>query len=189
LRSQVNRERLLTGATYALVAAFVVTLLGIATKFRLLGRHFTPLAPVVCIVLAIGLTQIWRTRWRMVAAPFALLWICSCALLRFSPHHQKDDYRSAAAEARRALAQEKVVWWSADRAAGRYYGLPIDKADAQFRVVINAIPADLEKLPPADVVFASKPDLYDSFAALDAFLRARRYQRVGSFAAFSVWRR
>jgi hypothetical protein len=53
----------------------------------------------------------------------AAVWICSDFKQRVLPSYHKDDYRSAVALARNALANGEPVLWVADRETANYYGL------------------------------------------------------------------
>ncbi|MGZ5021757.1 MAG: hypothetical protein ACXWFY_04530 [Chthoniobacterales bacterium] len=183
-----NREKLIAAAIYGLGAAVFLVLVGLTTDFRLLGRHLTPLSPLVSIALAISLVRLWSTQWRIAAALVALLWLTSALMIRFAPRHRKDDYRSAAGAAREAITANKLVWWAADRAAACYY-LPIEQSNPQFDFVLNPTSEDLRRLPRPDVVILSKPDLYDANNALAAFLAQENYRTARTLPAFTVWRR
>jgi hypothetical protein len=182
------RASAFAGLIYGVTPAISLITFAFIANFRLLGRHFAPLSPLIVIVVAVGLIRCWQSRQKIVALATCLLWLASALELRFSSRHQKDDYRSAAAEARRGMS-EGNVWWAADRAAATYYQLPIWNADAPISLVINSSSADLQKLPRPDTIILSKPDLYDENHAIRAYLTAERFQPVRRLPAFSVWRR
>ena len=129
-RSQTRRRLLSLGAVVALPMLAILGA-GLMQHFRVLGRHFTPLLPVVLFVLCLGLSARWsRRHWisKPLLFAFVILSIASCMSFRLAVRHQKDDYRDAAVYANRALQSGQVVWWNAGREGAVYYQVPI--ADA-----------------------------------------------------------
>lgn len=189
LLQPAQRDKLVAGFIYGFPAGLFVWALGFAAHFRVLGRHLTPLAPLVCIALACGLTELWQRRARIFAVAMCLFWLSSALLLRFAPRHRKDDYRTVATEARATLAGGGSVWWAADRAAAIYYKVPIGEAKPAALILANPLPSDLAKLQSVDLVVLSKHDLYDANGAIAAFLATERYKEVREIPAFTVWRR
>lgn len=176
------------------VALFLIAV-GISSRFRLLGRHCIPLAPVILYPLGCGLASAWERRgWagRSAVAGFVLLGLTSCLLLRFDLRHAKDDYRGAARLARQAAAKGEVVWWNADEQAALFYGVSLVKdVRVGFQVVHvepyrNGFEVGLG-LP--DVVFTSKADVYDPQSLLSSFLSRNDFQMAGQLTAFTIWRR
>jgi hypothetical protein len=189
LSALAHRSLLVTGLLYGLSAAIALLAFGFLAHFQLLARHFTPVTPLTLIVLAAGLTQLFTTRWKLAGVALCLLWLGSSLALRFAPRHRKDDYRSAAAAAKHAIAEDKTVWWSADRAAAKYYGLPVEQGNQFLALVINPHEPDLAKLPRPDLIILSKPDLYDENGALLAYLATERFADARALPAITVWRR
>jgi hypothetical protein len=183
-----------------LAAATVVALLtvaGIAKHFRILGRHFTPMLPLILWCMAAGISASWRWKppWgRIVATMFVVASLASCLSIRFAPRHAKDDYRGAAAFAREALDRGEVVWWNADKSGGRIYGLPLntasqaDATDAAW-LVFNYGEETLSTQPVPDLIVASKPDLFDQSDAVREYLARGGYTNVATLPAFRIWRR
>jgi len=189
------RRASIAALIFALPPTFLLLAVGYTEHFRLLGRHFMPVFPVVLGLFAFA---IWRLRFshRGLAA-LALValvgvWLTSSLSLRFSDRHRKDDYRSAARIAKEALARNESVWWSADWAAATYYEVPVT-APAQngsVVLVVNRSRADLARLTMPDLVIASKPDIYDSRTdALGSYLLAHRFARGRELPAFTIWRK
>ncbi len=191
--SASRRTRLCWILAFALVLGFILAS-GPVVGWRVLGRHCTPVLPLVLFVFSSGAVALWRRRdstGRLAVAAFLGLSLVSCLSLRFSERHAKDDYRTAAAMARAALAQGKIVWWNADFKAATIYHLPLGEKpeDAGKAVFV----ANLEKgfdrdLPKPDLVLASKPDIYDRNGALADYLNHAGLRRTASFAAFTAWR-
>jgi hypothetical protein len=188
------RSRLCWGAALMLVAAFIITV-GVAVRFRVVGRHFTPVLPVCLFVLGSGVAALLdRRNWvgRVAVAAFVGLSLASGVSLRFGERHAKDDYRGAAALGSEALARGETVWWSANKEGAFVYHLPLAETAVEARtVMVVANPdKDFERtLPKPDLVLASKPDLYDEHGALADFLSRSGFRHTGTLAAFTVWRR
>ena len=185
---RVERSLWTTFLLYSVLPLIFVTLLAWVAPFRLLGRHVTPLAPVVFVTLAYAAsaTMKWgANRW------FIPLWFASALMLRFHPRHYRDDYRAAAQEARSALAKGETVWWSADTAAAQYYDLPVaDFARAPGALLtVSLSPERHDRVPPPDVVIASKPDIFDGTNAIRAFVTEKGYVVVQRLPAFTIWRK
>jgi hypothetical protein len=178
---------------FFLVAAFILTV-GVATQFRVLGRHCTPVLPILLFALATGAAVLWEHRRLAVrAVPVALL-VCaiiSALGLRFSARHAKDDYRAASRWAVDALERGEAVWWNADPEGAAIYGLPVSSEAVQGKAaaVVNPVDGFDTNLVPATKIVASKPDVYDLHGALGEYLRVHRFRPITNFTAFTVWSR
>jgi hypothetical protein len=187
-----NRRHLVLAFCCSLPPAFILAV-GCLAYFRVLGRHFAPILPVLLLLSASGLAWLWSRRgaWgRIVILAFCGLSLLSCLSLRFSPRHAKDNYRAAAAWATTALDKGKRVWWSASPVGAQYYHVPLtndsDRGDAAL-LVLNPARGTLSHLPLPEVIIASKPDLFDGQAALAELLREQGFQRASNFNAFDIW--
>ena len=170
-------------------AAFLLLAVGFVKHFRILGRHFAPVLPVLLAVQAAGLAALWRRRTgKIVALAFLLLSLGSAASFRFAPRHAKDDYRSAAAAAQAALKRGERVWWNADRSGALLYGVPLGSSSDSALMLFNPTDGFATEAPTPTTVIVSKADIYDSHGALADYLRENRYQPVASFMAFEVWK-
>lgn len=174
-------------------AAGFLFIVGYATHFRVLARHFTPLAAAILFLLGLGLTSGWLhlgLKGRTLAGIFVGLSLVSCWSLRFASRHQKDDYRAAAALANVEMAGGKSVCWNADRAGAHYYRVPISKEPLPGKAWVLMNPSeDAFSLTLPDVVIASKPDVYDARYTLRKYLETKNYLRRTNFPAFTVWDR
>jgi hypothetical protein len=179
--------------TVGLATGFVFAV-GVVSDFRVLGRHFAPLLPLVCLLFGMGLWRLttgggWR-RW--MAGLFVASSLTSAIELRFAERHAKDAYREAAALARAALARGETVWWSAGVRGAQVYGVPLNEKDAERGkawLIKNPVSGFEVELVPPDWVFASKPDLYDVSGALGQYLQRAGLQREQVLPAFTVWHR
>jgi hypothetical protein len=194
---QRTSRRIWLGVTVALGAASGFLLIaGIVLHFRVLGRHFTPLAPVILLLIAAGLSSLWeRGGWRRIlTALFLLLSFASAVSLKLAERHAKDDYQSAAAVARAACARGESVWWCADGMSGNYYGVSFSKPGqppeaGKAWLAINRPEDDLSGRPPPQWVITSKPDLYDNAGAVREYVAHGRYRVAQTPPAFTIWRR
>jgi hypothetical protein len=190
--SRIGYRKLLVLVLCILSPVLLLAAVGMAIRFRMLGRHITPVLPAIWLVLAFGLTVLWRSgkRGKVIASSFYLFCIASCVSLRFAEQHKKDDYRGAAARAREAIGRGEVVWWNADEAGGRYYRVTTNHptgANSAY-VVANPNLDTLRSLPIPALIAASKPDNYDSQGLLAAFAREHNYARE-ELPAFTIYRR
>ena len=106
----------------------LVLLAGHAAHVRILGRHLTPLFPIVLFVLALGFKRMQEVKSRahwLALAIVPLVFLTSALQVRFAARHARDDYRGAAALALRTANAGGTVWWMADQSTGLYYGLPL----------------------------------------------------------------
>jgi hypothetical protein len=193
---------ILLTATVIVSAASVIAL-GMLGQFRIVGRHFMPLFPFFLLSLSVIAAALWESKkmWqRGVIALLLIALLTSSLNLRFSSTHAKDDYRSAAAEACAVLDQGGVVWWAADPAAAKYYGLPpilrgVPAAwpanDAAQIVIVSNLPAlELEKMPPPSLIILSKTDIYDNTGSITRYIEKNglSFER-NAFPAFSLARK
>ncbi|MBP9901097.1 MAG: hypothetical protein KBH45_06530 [Verrucomicrobia bacterium] len=193
---QNGSRRLTLGALACLaLPAGLILLAGVATHFRVLGRHFAPLAVILFVILGLGLLHLWQRRGcvgRGLATGFVVVTLASCLLIRFAPRHAKDDCRQAAQLAKAALAQNEIVWWNAGDMAATYYDVPIANSGSNqtgVLVVFDPQPAFAIKQPKPGTVITSKPDIYDSQGVLAGYLKENGYQPITNLMAFTLWKR
>jgi hypothetical protein len=191
-------RRVWLGAGGALGAAVVLLLLiGIVTHFSVLGRHFTPLAPCLLLLIALGLNRLekhggWR---RLLVVLFLLLSLASALSLRFCGRHAKDDNRTAATIANKANAVGKIVWWCADGRSALFYGVPLapPKPDVTAPGAVwwvkDATEDWMTNTAPPDLVLLSKPELHDANGLTRDFLKRNHYQLSQTFQAFTLWQK
>lgn len=194
---QRTPRRVWLGVAASLGAAVILLLaIGVQKHFRVLGRHFAPLAPALILLLAVG----WRNLWsraggrRWLAVFFVLLSIASSLSLRIAGRHAKDDYRTAAAIAIAANANNEKVWWCADAGTGLYYRVPLSPREslaAPGQVWLASHPSVplLTNQPPPDLLILSKPDLYDENGLMHAYLENHHFIKFGTLPAFTLWRK
>jgi hypothetical protein len=62
LRKNCPRNKVVGLALIVAAPALVILAAGFAMHFRVLGRHFAPLLPVVVLLLGMGVVAAWRNR-------------------------------------------------------------------------------------------------------------------------------
>jgi hypothetical protein len=189
-----NRKHLVVALCCCLPSGFLLAV-GWIAQFRVLGRHFTPLVPVLLLLFTLGSSVLWSRRSafaRSVVLLFCALSLASCLSLRFLPRHERDDYRAAAAFAKTALRNGQLVWWNAAQEGAQYYGVPTvarPGSGGGAILLMNPTRETLIGLPTPQVIIASKPDIYDSQMALAEYVREQGFQPEKSLTAFVIWRR
>lgn len=155
---------LLSGAV-GLVSVFCLFGAALESRFPFWGRHLAPTLPF--ILLAIGgiassLESVWTVRQRcLLLIPLFVVLSYSSAVIRWSPTHAKDDYRTATALARDEVARGKRVCWIAAGGPALYYGLNLSKTwPPVYGTASLYVPPEDTAFPP-DVLIVSKPDLFD----------------------------
>jgi hypothetical protein len=190
LRKRATRRDCIFFGIAIVLPLIAVMLAGGAAHMRLLGRHFTPLLPFLLAFLGFGLAQLlFASRgWIRAVAVAAIVTLLISALeIRFAPRHQRDDYRTAAGEARRAIADGEKVWWAADVSTGAYYGIPLNSPD--LTLGSNLSDRFFETLPTPDLVCLSKPDIYDPNDKIRNYLRAHDFKVMRVLPAFQIFQR
>jgi hypothetical protein len=188
---RIHRKWLLAGAV-AFPAIFLIVV-GLTMNFRVLGRHFTPLFPVIALLLGSGAAQIWARRPFLGGAVVVLflgMSMASAGAIRFSAAHARDDYRGATAIAKGALRSGNSVWWNAAGQGARFYGLPVAEnpsAPGVARLCLNPHPEDLVRETRPNLIITSKPDVYDNTGTLGRYLGENGYVKVRRLPAFVVW--
>lgn len=168
---------------------------GYVKEFRVLGRHFMPLLPVVWLGLWAGLKECSaRSSWmfRPIVCGFAVLSLMSCLSFRFAARHERDDYAGAAQYANRFLRGDHTVWWNAGKEGAIYYSIPVVEkpvANAHVFWLMNPAQADLQNLPLPELIISSKPDVYDVGGVVAQFIAKNGYGKVASLPAFTIWER
>src|SRR5665213_305277 len=190
-------RRVWLGVAFAFGSAAIFLLAAGAWKHdRVLGRHFTPLAPALIFLLAAGCRELWRRGnfQRAIVGLFLALTLASALSVRFAERHAREDYRTATVLARESLAHGERVWWCADITAGRFYGVPVLNPDA-LPAPGQAWPAFafseqvITNQPPPDVVVMSRPEIYDPRGSVRALIAREHYRLVEAPWQFTVWQR
>ena len=189
---QKNRKQITMILCCGVPPIFILTV-GWIAHFRVLGRHLAPFMPIWLLLLTLGLAALWTRKTgatRVIVVAFCVLSLFSCLSVRFSPRHEKDNYRAAAAIAKTTLGSGKPVWWNAAEEGARYYAVPIAEhaeSDPKALFIMNPTRQSLDVLPVPNLIVASKPDVYDTDAALGNYLHDRGFSPTAEYAAFVIW--
>jgi len=158
------------------------------THFRILGRHFMPLVPLILALQATGLRRLLfdsSVLLRAIALAGCVVLLISALEIRFAPRHRRDDYRAAVAETRQAIGRGKKVWWVADEVTGRYYNLPLSSANLLSVKALS--PTDLDGVQQPDLIVFSKPDIYDPSGNITVYLLRHDFKVTEVLPAFQIF--
>jgi hypothetical protein len=115
----------------------------------------------------------------------------SSLLLRFSPDHAKDDYRSAAHWILAHSKPRETIWWAADPTGGTYYKIfstnPYESPPISSLHIMNPDLAHLETVAFPKFVALSKLDVYDVRGVIQQWLKTNSFRLVASFQSFTIW--
>ncbi len=187
---RLRSQKSLNFPTWILVAVVLPVAftfgVGMCAHFRVLARHLMPGFPYLLLLMAVCFEALWRSRLKMALVLCAGVWIASSAMLCFSPIHRKDDYKSSAALARKALEQGERVWWAADIATAKYYGL--NPAGEPCLVTLRDPEPDLllQNAEP-DLIIISKPDIYDSQGTMEKYAATHNFSVSAKYPAFTFY--
>ena len=126
--------------------------------------------------------------WRAIAILLPLLWLGSSLNFRWQPKYAKDDYRTAAAIAAAALADNKEVWLAADAAAAYIYLTPVALEEVPGRAWAMQAPAwdDIRFKFPPRVIVISKPDIYDPQGSVARYASENQFAPALQLQAFTI---
>jgi len=154
------------------------------------ARHFAPVFPFYVTWVGIAVAGVKDSRKPAVAwIPFLLcgLLALSALNLRLAPAWRKEDYRSAAQFARRALAENQSVWWVAGGYCATYYHLEYTVSHPEPGKAFRPTPDEAKSLQPPDVIICSKPDIHDKDSAIQKIIEQKNYRVAARFKSFIIW--
>jgi hypothetical protein len=177
---------------YGLLATpgLVLMLVGYWLDLRMLPRHLTPLMPLVICFAGWLLERCWKRglTGKALVAGFVIVSIGSAGQIRLAARHRRDNYRHAAAVAKREISAGRTVLWAADRHTALYYGVLADRdrnTGSSMLMIGDLASEHLRRKP--DAVLLSKHDLYDPAGRISYYVRANGYTLSESFEAFEFW--
>lgn len=165
---------------------FVV--LCLAKDFRFLGRHLAPAAPIVslCIARLFSTHGPNRLICNGLATAALTLGLVSALSLRFSERHRKDDYRTAAALAIAYMQNGRRVVWCADSYVASVYNTPGKfEGTGSWNAWTFHVPG--QTLDGGEMVFVSKPDIYDQKGELRKQLADNKFAVASTLTAFQIY--
>ena len=161
--------------------------------FRVLARHLAPLTILLAFLVGNAISPMTRSlathrfsgHFRIIGLLAIVLGVVSSLSLRFAPQHRKDDYREATAIACAAIERKQPVLWAADIWAGIFYGLNEEQTGWIRWLPSSPTPF----LTGKEVVFLSKPDIYDPQGSLQALLAEHGFVPIRQLTAFTLYAR
>jgi hypothetical protein len=155
------------------------------------ARHFAPVFPFYVTLLGLAFAGMKDSRKPAAAwIPFLLcgLLALSALNLRLTPVWRKEDYRSAAQFARRALAENKSVWWVAGGYCATYYHLECAVSHPEPGKAFRPTTDEVKSLQPPDVIiYSSKPDIHDPDSAIQKIIEQKNYKVAVRLKSFIIW--
>src|ERR1035438_9547772 len=129
-------------------------LLAYCLDLRLLPRHLTPLMLLVICFAGWLLERCWKRGLpgKALVAGFVIVSIGSAGQIRLAARHRPDNYRHAAAIAKREISAGMTVLWAADRHTALYYGVLADKdrdTGSSMLMIGNPVGEHLRRKPSA----------------------------------------
>ncbi|MDX2079418.1 MAG: hypothetical protein SFU53_01405 [Terrimicrobiaceae bacterium] len=170
-------------------SAILIYLIGTLISLPFWGRHLVGAFPFfvtgLALVVQFAHQGLWRRFGRAASVLLCMLLFTGSLLIRFSPVHAKDDYRSAAAMALRLATESKTVLWCADHSAANYYGIAFSPTPSPGQIS----PATNLESPPAnlpDIIVLSKPDTFDPNRVLRQSIERAHFREIATFQAFRI---
>jgi len=168
----------------------LILLAGYIEGVRFLPRYAATSYGAFAVVGATLLSSAWHAGMggRIASTALLVVLLSSSLLLRFSPEHQKDDYRAATAQALELLQRGAHMWWGGDIDTARYYGMANPKTIPRDMRSFEPV-ADLRAAPgkTPDIVYLSKFDIYDPDSAIRNYVQKQGYQQTAGPKTFTIW--
>jgi len=169
----------------ALLGAGALVIAGIAAPFRLTGRHFMPLFPFLLLYASRCILKSWQVKpmiTLVASSAWVVLGLASCLTLRFASRHAKDDYRGAVGYLQANRTSGEVIWWAADDAGARFYGLK------EYMRVANLSRETLSSVTYPAWIVLSKTDIYDGKGGLREFISEQGAIRQFGLQSFVIYK-
>jgi hypothetical protein len=154
------------------------------------ARHFAPVFPCYVALLAISIQRLFESRGafaKLLPGVLMALLFFSSLSLRFAARHRKEDYKSAAQFAQRALDEKKSVWWVAGVLPAQYYHLDCAFSRPEAGKVFCPPSSDIQDFPAPDVILLSKPDIFDDRGVVQGLIRRNHYHPAETLKSFVIW--
>jgi hypothetical protein len=191
-RWRANSQAALTAGIIGVfgIISFVFIVVGICIQKAFWARHLAPIFPFYVALLGIAISSVREDRNRFAKIlPCLLIGLLffSALNLRFAARHRKEDYRSAAQIARRALDEKKSVWWVAGVLPAQYYYLDCALAGPEPGKVFCPQSGEIQNLPTPDVIIFSKPDIFDDRGVIQDLIKQNNYHPAKTLKSFVIW--
>jgi hypothetical protein len=146
----------------------------LASSFPFWGRHLAPTLPFVLLTIAgvaTAIRPVWTKRQNaFLLVPLFIVLIYSSCVIRWSPTHAKDDYRTATSLAREFMAEGKQVAWIAAPGPAMYYEIPLSTGWPPKPGTASITLPDPGSSNHPDVILVSKPDVFDHQRTLSQWI-------------------
>jgi hypothetical protein len=173
-----------------IIPIMILYFLGVFQGIRALPRYAIISFPAFAVVTAIFALEVWRskTSGKIVVVSLAVLLGISSINLRWSPRHEKDNYREASAIAVKKIKLNKTILWGADQDTGWYYGIDFkathpDTGNPLVHIWSNPN-LDTKNFP--EIIFLSKKDVYDGSGKISSLAAELGYQQSPGPFAFLI---
>lgn len=188
LMGPIFRGRIVVAMLPVVLMVLLLVIGGYVGGFRVLGRHFMPIYPVVLLVAGLAYLRLAKGGRVGTSILVAIVIVSSlgCLTQRFSERHLKDDYRGAVAYVNSSAQQTLVVWWAAGGKVSSIY--PFDDHVKLYEMK-NCDAEALAKFPSPDIVVLSKEDLFDSKGEMKKWLYNNNYHKGEALPAFQMYHR
>ncbi len=169
------------------VVAMVVILVvaGYFGGFRVIGRHFMPVYPILLIITGLAYVKLWSGNilQRGITFIIPMIALIGCLTQRYAERHHKDDYRGAVGHVNFVSKDGSPVWWAAAKPSYAF------EDSVELHDTRNINNESLHKLPIPTVIVLSKTDLYDARGALRKWIVEHDYQITKELPAFKFYQR
>jgi hypothetical protein len=163
----------------------------LASSFPFWGRHLVPTLPFVLLAVAgvaAAIRSVWTKRQKaFLLVPLFVVLLYSSCVIRWSPSHAKDDYRTASGIAREYIAMGKQVCWIAAPGPALYYQLSLSNAwPPKPGTASIALPDPGSRSHP-DIILVSKPDVFDHQRFLPQWINSPGIETSAPCQSFVVY--
>lgn len=187
--SRVFKKQWMLALLPALLMCLMLVAGGYLGGFRVLGRHFMPVYPVMLLVIGLAYNRLKESRGmtsRIFLLAVGMIAFFGCLTQRYSYRHAKDDYRGAIATINAMKETRPVIWWAAAGKVDQVY--PVE-ADTTMIYVKNATAELLANTLVPDVVVLSKVDVYDAHGTVRSWLAKNDYKIFKELPAFKFYQK
>ena len=169
-------------------------MLALIAKWPFWGRHLAPAFPFFVAWLALSAVIIYQQNNKKIACTLtgilAIVLMVSNINLHFNQRFQKEDYRYAAALAKKQVEQGKVVWWVAYDAPARYYEVSLkpfgDWNEGTIKAV-NLDRKDMEKVSKPDIIVYSRPEDLDRNNVVSQLIKQHNFKEKAKLHGLLIY--
>lgn len=166
-----------------------IVALALSTELRLLGRHLTPLVPLVMFAIAVGVDeQVKSSALAEKIAGFAslALILVSGVLMVSADRHSRDDFRAATLLATAVGNKDIRVQWIGPDLGFEYYSRPPQTPKSGRNIDFLRRTKPLRTEPPG-LILLNRPEEFDSEGLLPKELSRGTYLKCPAPHGFSAY--